>query len=209
MNLASKALCAALGALLCAASTLAHAQSAQPAAVLFENARIFDGTADRLTAPSSVLVVGNVIKSISTTPIADPPGTAVTRIPGGGRTLMPGLIDNHVHILFSASSQPDLLDPKMGIDVLQARATEEAKQMLLRGFAAVRDLGGPMLGARPAIDRGELPGPRIYPCGAMISQTSGHGDFRHPHERARRLGASCPVASCSAAPSSPTDATRC
>ena len=188
MSISPRGLSAALGGLLCAASTVAQAQNVQPAAVLFENVRIFDGTTDRLTAPSNVLVVGNVIKSISTAPVADPPGIAVTRIPGGGRTLMPGLVDNHVHIVFSASSQPDLLDPKMGIDVLQARATEEAKQMLLRGFTAVRDLGGPMLEAGPAIDRGELPGPRIYPSGAMISQTSGHGDFRYPHERARRFG---------------------
>ncbi len=188
MRISTRGLSAALGGLLCAASTVAQPQNARPAAVLFENVRIFDGTTDRLTAPSNVLVVGNVIKSISIAPVADPPGVAVTRIPGGGRTLMPGLVDNHVHIVFSASSQPDLLDPKMGIDVLQARATEEAKQVLLRGFTAVRDLGGPMLEAGPAIDRGELPGPRIYPSGAMISQTSGHGDFRHPHERARRFG---------------------
>ena len=60
--------------------------------------------------------------------------------------------------------------------------------MLLRGFTAVRDLGGPMLEARPKIDKGELPGPRIYPSGAMISQTSGHGDFRQLNERSRRFG---------------------
>ena len=53
--------------------------------------------------------------------------------------------------------------------------------MLMRGFTAVRDLGGPMLTARPQIDKGELPGPRIYASGAMISQTSGHGDSRLPH----------------------------
>jgi len=52
----------------------------------------------------------------------------------------------------------------------------------------VRDLGGPMLEARPKIDKGELPGPRIYPSGAMISQTSGHGDFRQLNERSRRFG---------------------
>ena len=70
---------------------------------------------------------------------------------------------------------------------MQARATEEAKQTLLRGFTSVRDLGGPLLTSRPAIDQGELPGPRIYPSGAMISQTSGHGDSRLPHERSRRF----------------------
>ena len=59
--------------------------------------------------------------------------------------------------------------------------------MLMRGFTSVRDMGGPLLTARPAIDKGELPGPRIYPSGAMISQTSGHGDSRLPQERSRRF----------------------
>ena len=156
-------------------------------AVLFENVRIFTGTADRLSAPSNVLVVGNVIKSVSTKAIAVPPGTTLTRIRGGGRTLMPGLIDNHVHVVMSASSQEELLDPKTAVDTIQARATAEAGQMLMRGFTAVRDLGGPLVAARPAIDAGDLPGPRIYPSGAIISQTSGHGDSRLPTERSRRF----------------------
>jgi imidazolonepropionase-like amidohydrolase len=180
-----------LGAMLVAAGAAAQNAAAPDkpqTGVLFENVRVFDGTSGGLSAPSNVLVVGNVIQSISTAPIAAPAGAAVTRIAGGGRTLMPGLIDNHVHVAFSASSQPDLLDPKTSLEVIQARATEEAKQMLLRGFTAVRDLGGPMLEARPKIDKGELPGPRIYPSGAMISQTSGHGDFRLLNERSRRFG---------------------
>ena len=161
--------------------------AAPPTAVLIENVRIFDGQSARLSAPSNVLVVGNVIQSISTQPIAAPAGAQVTRIQGGGRTLMPGLIDNHVHIALSTTGQADLLSPAITMDVLQARATAEAGDMLMRGFTAVRDLGGPMLTARPKIDKGELPGPRIYPSGAMISQTSGHGDSRLPTERSRRF----------------------
>ena len=182
---------AVLGAMLVAAGAAAQNAAAPDkpqTGVLFENVRVFDGTSAALSAPSNVLVVGNVIQSISTAPIAAPAGATVTRIAGGERTLMPGLIDNHVHVAFSASSQPDLLDPKTSMEVIQARSTEEAKQMLLRGFTAVRDLGGPMLEARPKIDKGELPGPRIYPSGAMISQTSGHGDFRLLNERSRRFG---------------------
>lgn len=176
-----------------AASVLAStgaiaAQSAEPpTAVLIENVRIFDGQSARLSGPSNVLVVGNVITSISAQPIAAPTGAQVTRIQGGGRTLMPGLIDNHVHIALSTTGQADLLSPAVTAEVLQARATAEAGDMLMRGFTAVRDLGGPMLTARPMIDKGELPGPRIYPSGAMISQTSGHGDSRLPTERSRRF----------------------
>ena len=161
--------------------------AAPPTAVLIENVRIFDGQSARLSATSNVLVVGNVIQSISPQTIAAPAGAQVTRIQGGGRTLMPGLIDNHVHIALSTTGQADLLSPAVTMEVLQARATAEARDMLMRGFTAVRDLGGPMLMARPKIDKGELPGPRIYPSGAMISQTSGHGDSRLPTERSRRF----------------------
>jgi imidazolonepropionase-like amidohydrolase len=158
-----------------------------PPAVLFENVRIFDGTSARLSAPSNVLVVGNIIQSISTQAIAPPTGSSLTHIQGGGRTLMPGLIDSHVHIALSTTGQADLLSPATTMDVLQARATAEAGNMLMRGFTSVRDMGGPMLTARPAIDKGDLPGPRIYASGAMISQTSGHGDSRLPQERSRRF----------------------
>ena len=172
----------------CVSGTPAGAQAPQPAGVIIENVRIFDGTSDRLSAPSNVLVIGNVIKTISTTPIAAPEGATVTRIAGGGRTLMPGLIDNHVHITMSASSQRDLVDPNVSVETLQSRATEEAKQMLLRGFTSVRDMGGPVFDLKASIDQGKALGPRIYPSGAMISQTSGHGDSRLPTERSRRFG---------------------
>jgi imidazolonepropionase-like amidohydrolase len=166
---------------------MAAPETTQPTGVLFENVRIFDGTEKKLSAPANVLVVGNLIQTISTQPITAPAGTTLTRVAGGGRTLMPGLIDNHVHVLLSTTSQAELLDPKITPEMLQERATAEAGRTLLRGFTAVRDMGGPMLTARPAIDKGELPGPRIYPSGAMVSQTSGHGDSRLPHERSRRF----------------------
>jgi len=67
----------------------AHAQIQQATAVIFENVRILNGTADRLSEPSNVLVVGNAIRSISKEPIVAPVGTTPTRIQGGGRTLMP------------------------------------------------------------------------------------------------------------------------
>ncbi len=178
---------ATAGALLLSAIVSAAAPEAPRTGVYIENVRIFDGQSARLSAPSNVLVVGNLIQSISAQPVSVPAGTTVTRIQGGGRTLMPGLIDNHVHIALSTTSQTDLLSDAITEDVLQARATAEAGDMLMRGFTSVRDMGGPMLTARPAIDRGELPGPRIYPSGAMISQTSGHGDSRLPQERSRRF----------------------
>jgi len=170
-----------------AAAAFAQAPAPQTTAVLIENVRIFDGKGDRLSAPSNVLVVGNTIKSISTAPISAPAGATVTRIAGGGRTLMPGLIDNHVHVVMTASSQEDLLDPRNSFATIEARGAEEAKQMLLRGFTTVRDLGSPTFGIKRAIDSGKAVGPRIYPSGAMVSQTSGHGDSRLPSEKSRRF----------------------
>jgi len=169
------------------AGSPARAETPAPAAVLIENVRIFDGKGDKLSAPSYVLVVGNTIKSISTSPIAPPAGAAPARIAGGGRTLMPGLIDNHVHVVMTASTQAQMSDPKATFAAIEARGAEEAKQMLLRGFTTVRDLGGPTFGIKRAIDSGKAIGPRIYPSGAMVSQTSGHGDTRLPTERSRRF----------------------
>jgi imidazolonepropionase-like amidohydrolase len=166
---------------------IGSAQTPLPTSILFENVRIFNGTSALLSAPSSVLVEGNKIKAISPTSIAAS-GAGLTRIKGGGRVLMPGLIDNHVHIPLSASSREDLENPSVSAETIQARAIEEAKQMLLRGFTSVRDVGGPIFPVKAAIDQGKAIGPRIYPSGAIISQTSGHGDSRLLTERSRRFG---------------------
>jgi imidazolonepropionase-like amidohydrolase len=101
---------------------------------------------------------------------------------------MPGLIDNHVHVFLSASTEQQLLDPAARPEDMFERALKEAELMLLRGFTAVRDVGGPVFPLKRSIDSGKTVGPRIYPSGAMISQTSGHGDFRTPGEVSRRWG---------------------
>jgi imidazolonepropionase-like amidohydrolase len=178
-----------LRALLVLAGTAApavHAQAPQLAGVIIENVRIFNGTADRLSAPSNVLVVGNSIKAITSAPIADPPATSVTRIPGGGRTLMPGLIDNHWHTMLARPSPSQAIEGDIGYTNLLAGV--EAAATLMRGFTTVRDLGGPSFALKRAIDEGLVVGPRIYPSGAMITITGGHGDFRSPSELPRRLG---------------------
>ena len=180
-------LLSALLILLCATVEATHSQSNQPAAVIFENVRIFNGTSDRLSAPSNVLVVGNVIKTISTAPIADPLATSATRIQGGGRTLMPGLIDAHWHTMLVRPTPAALLTGDIGHLNLVAGA--EATATLMRGFTTVRDMGGPAFGLKRAIDEGTVAGPRIFPSGAIITVTSGHGDFRQPFEVPRTLGA--------------------
>ncbi len=156
-----------------------HAQVLQPPAVMFENVRIFNGTSDRLSEPSNVLVVGNVIQSISKEPIVTSAGLEPMRIQGAGRTLMPGLIDAHTHIMFETLTQETMLVSDLAF--IAVAAVKGANDMLMRGFTSIRDFG-PAFGLKRGIDMGLVPGPRIWPSGAMISQTGGHGDFRLPNE---------------------------
>ena len=152
-------------------------------ATLFQDVRIFDGRSDRLSEPSNVLVRGDKIERISVEPIEAPDARTIA---GQGRVLMPGLIDAHWHAYMAATPQPVLMsaDPSY----LHFRAAEEAEATLMRGFTTIRDLGGPVFGLKRAIDEGILAGPRIYPSGAFISQTSGHGDFRFLFELPRQPG---------------------
>lgn len=156
-----------------------------PKSTLFRNVRVFDGTSATLSQPTHVLVAGNVISAIGTDAVA--PDTDTLVIDGNGRTLMPGLIDNHVHITMSSWSQQEALADGMTPAKLEVRAAEQAEAMLQRGFTSARDLGGPIFGLKAGIDKGTYNGPRIWPSGAMISQTSGHGDGRLPNERSRRF----------------------
>lgn len=151
-----------------------------PAETLFTNVRVFDGKAARLSSPTSVLVRGNAIAAIGAGAVAT---TNTTVIDGGGRTLMPGLIDAHWHAMMAAISLKDGLAAHQGyVNIVAARAAEDT---LMRGFTSVRDLAGPTWGLKRAIDEGITAGPRIWPSGAMISQTSGHADYRSVNELPR------------------------
>src|SRR6202012_1359951 len=100
--------------------------------------------------------------------------TGATTIDGHGQTLMPGLIDVHVHMVFGSMLLKDLYNPNTTPEKAAAAAAASAHQMLMRGFTAVRDAGGPIFPLKAAIDAGKTPGPRIWPSGAVISQTAGH-----------------------------------
>ncbi|RYD60158.1 MAG: amidohydrolase family protein, partial [Verrucomicrobiaceae bacterium] len=153
-------------------------------AILFQNVRIFDGTGSSLSAPSNVLIKGNVIEQISTDAIPAEPDTTV--INGGGRTLMPGLIDAHWHAMLIRPDPAQAINGDVGYNNIVAG--KEAHDTLMRGFTTVRDVGGPVFGLKRAIDEGVIDGPRIYPSGAMITVTSGHGDFRQLSDLPRKIG---------------------
>jgi len=163
-----------------------HSGLSPPGSILFQNVRIFDGKSGALSALSSVLISGNIIERISEAPITFDGNANVQTIAGNGRVLMPGLIDVHWHAMLVRPSPATILSSNIGYTNLLAGA--EATSTLMRGFTTVRDMGGPSFSLKRAIDEGLLPGPRIYPSGAMITITSGHGDFRQLSELPRTIG---------------------
>jgi imidazolonepropionase-like amidohydrolase len=156
------------------------------AVTVIENVRIFDGVHPSLSAPSNVLIRGNIIERISTSPIPTDRRADTQIIAGGGRVLMPGLIDAHWHAMMVRPTPAQLLANGVGYSTLLAGA--EATATLMRGFTSVRDMGGPAFDLKRAIDEELLPGPRIFPSGAVITISGGHGDFRELSDLPRTTG---------------------
>src|SRR5580700_10660736 len=154
----------------------ARAQGASnpPPPIVFTNFLLFDGKSNALRGGLALIVEGGRIKAVATGNPAGPEGSRT--IDCGGRIVMPGLIDAHWHCMFAALPIATLFAADVGYIFLAASA--EAERTLMRGFTTVRDLGGPSFALKQAIDEGLVPGPRIYPCGAMITTTGGHGDMR-------------------------------
>lgn len=141
--------------------------------VVIQNVLIFDGKNQKVVS-GNVWVEDNKIREVSASPIQV--SGDVEMIDGQGKFLMPGLIDAHWHAYLVANTMVDLLMAHSSYT--QLRAGEEAGKTLLRGFTTIRDAGGPVFGLKRAIDEGVITGPRIYPSGAIITETGGHGDFR-------------------------------
>ncbi|KKO44344.1 hydrolase [Arsukibacterium ikkense] len=149
---------------------------ASPNLIYITDVRVFTGKELNLTPPLTVEIAGNTIKQLHREPVTATPGATV--INAAGHILIPGLIDAHAHLAFAAT--PLLAGLTGDVGFVHHLAGREASAMLQRGFTTVRDVGGPVFGLKQAIDSGVLNGPRIFPSGALISQTGGHGDFRLP-----------------------------
>ncbi len=151
----------------------ASAAQDPPGSTLITGAKIFDGSNEALITGKSVLIEGNKIKSIAAD-IAAPAGATV--IKADGKVLMPGLIDCHWHTTYAYAPQSTIVNG----DILEVgiRGAYGSEATLMRGFTTVRDVGGNPFAIKKMIDAGEIPGPRIYPSGPPISQTSGHFDYR-------------------------------
>jgi imidazolonepropionase-like amidohydrolase len=163
------------------AGSLSAQPASAPAATLITNVNVFDGTSDSLLANASVLVENNMIAAVSADPIE---ARGATVIDGGGRTLMPGMIEAHGHVTYASPLSDMLL--KQDANEQAIRSARRAQEYLMAGFTTVRDMGGSSFGVAKALDAGVFPGPRIYSSGPPISQTTGHGDFRaatdgHPY----------------------------
>jgi len=140
---------------------------------LFHGGRFLDPRRDTLADGVHVLVEGDRIKEVSDKPIS---AANATRIDLGGRTLMPGLIDAHIHIVMSEVNIHHL--DGVPLTLLAAKGSVSARNMLRRGFTSVRDTGGADYGMKAAIETRLFEGPRLFIAGMPISQTGGHGDFR-------------------------------
>jgi len=148
----------------------------QPSQVLFTNVNVWNGTSDGLQTGMSVLVEGNLIRTISNRAINAPGATVID---GGGRTLMPGLVDLHAHLL--ANGDGGLIDIEANFtwEDLGLRMAAMAELWLMEGFTTVRDMGGACGGLRRQIDAGVIKGPRVYPSCAWIGPPGGHSDMRN------------------------------
>jgi len=160
----------------------AHAAAAPP--TVFTNFRLFDGKSSNLRSGVHLLIEDGWIREVAGGSPGAPEGARL--IDCGGRVLMPGLIDAHWHTMFAGLPLTELLTAD--IDAIIRAASAQAGRTLMRGFTTVRDLGGPSFPLKKAIDDGQTVGPRIYPCGAVITTTGGHGDMRPATDLPRSPG---------------------
>jgi imidazolonepropionase-like amidohydrolase len=154
---------------------------------VFTDVAVFDGVNETLLKKVNVLVEDNIVKKISAKSVT-PAGATV--VEGAGRTLMPGIVEAHTHLSFAAVSVAGLMRNLPSYAAILS--VVQAESALMNGVTTVRDMGGEVISLKAAIDGGVVPGPRIYPSGAMITQTGGHGDYRAPNELNPELGRPLP-----------------
>ena len=144
------------------------------ATILFENVAVFDGESPQLREPAFVLVEGDRIREVSDQPIRQ---SGAERIDGRGKTLMPGMIDCHVHVYVHSVRLGTADRPPT---YYAHYAATFLRDILACGFTTVRDVAGGDHGLAMALDKGWIDGPRFFYGGRALSQTGGHGDFRGP-----------------------------
>jgi imidazolonepropionase-like amidohydrolase len=160
------------------------------AQTLFRNFRMLDPERDELVGGCEILVEGETIREVSEKSIKSVKARDAVVIDCDGRTLMPGLIDCHAHVILSEVFIRQL--ENVPLTLMTARAAVAMKAMLERGFTTVRDTGGADWGLKTAVDQGLIEGPRLFISGRAIGPTGGHADMR------RRTESGAPCRCCSA-----------
>lgn len=140
---------------------------------LFFGGRFLDPRQNDLRDGVEVLVEGGTVKEVSDRPIS---AASALRVDLRGRTLMPGMIDAHIHIVMTEVYMQNLADTPLTL--LAAKGAAAMRSFLMRGFTTLRDTGGADWGMKAAVEQGLFDGPRLFISGMPISQTGGHGDFR-------------------------------
>lgn len=150
---------------------------------LIKNISIFNGTSQDLIKGQDLVLLNNLIEKIL--PAGSQEDAYGKVIDGKGGYLSPGLIDNHLHLMMGVSQAEFFNGP---FQYVTCMAVREMEDMLMRGVTTCRDVGGNVFGLRKAVNSGLLPGPRIYGSGGLISQYSGHVDFRNPNDMPKEWG---------------------
>src|SRR5437763_4054102 len=143
------------------------------AGIIFANSAVLDGASRERREDHHVLVEGERIREVSERPIGS---TAAETIDLAGRTLMPGLIDAHVHVLAVDAALARLADRPVTLLTLQASRVLEG--MLMRGFTTVRDAAGADGGLAEAVEAGRVRGSATLPSGMGLRPTGGEGGGR-------------------------------
>ncbi len=143
------------------------------AQLLFRNFQLLEPEVGELQGGFELLVEGETVREVSDKPIK---AAGADVIDCGGRTVMPGLIDSHVHVILSEVNIRYL--ESVPLTLMTARAARLMLGMLNRGFTSVRDTGGADWGIKTAVEQGDIPGPRLFIAGAAIGPTGGHSDPR-------------------------------
>lgn len=156
---------------------------------LLKNARIVDGTQAEPTDPMGIVIEDGVIREVGAEASVDTDAVLDMK----GLTVMPGLIDCHVHVIATTANLG--LNAGLPSSLIAARSSLLMRDMVMRGFTTVRDLGGADRGLQQAVEEGAFLGPRLVICGKALSQTGGHTDYRGPYDNrsaewySRSLGA--------------------